>query len=345
MAVTNSTDPSWNGVVAPPGTSQITPAQGVTPPGVSSPTLGGTRTMAPQELFRRRWRVTVDTIEFSQLDISAKIEKSTDDKPNTCELSIWNLSEQHRQQIAELNPPSAQVSVTAKAKEKAAARKKATKGIPVMIEAGYGDGLDDDLSLLWLGDLRYAHSERQGPDWVTKLEAGDGEKAYQNARMNVSYGPKTPVDVALRAMVRALGLGEGNVEATVNRLKLAGGGTMFPQGVVLAGSVSRLLNNFARSADLEWSIQNGAVQFIDRGKALDQEAILVSSDTGMIDVPTVDVDGVLTVKMLLVKDIRPGRKLVVDARGVKGNYKAEKISYTLDSAGNDWGVSIQATRY
>jgi len=303
----------------------------------------GPRTFVGGELFNRRWKITIDTIEFTGLDVMFRIEKSLKDEPNKCELSVWNLNAEHRAAIEELNPITTTVGATLKAKQKVAARKQATKGIPVKIEAGLGE--EADLSLLWLGDLRTAHSVREGPDWVTKFESGDGEKAYQNARVNVSYGPKTPVATALKAMVRAMGLGEGNIDTIVHKLEIAGVGKIFPQGTVISGPAAGHIRDFARSADLEWSIQDGTFQFLERGKALAQEAIKVSAETGMLDSPTVDVDGILTVKMLLVPDIRPGRLLVMDALRIKGNYRADKVTYVCDSAGDEWGVEIQASRY
>lgn len=305
------------------------------------------------ELFGRSCRITIgvsrDTesirsfvsakaISFDSLDVSFEIEKTLKSEPNKCHLKVWNLSEEHRAALEELNPPTRAGSALAKNKEKT---HRAVDGIPVKIEAGYGK----DLSLLWLGDLRDARSEYEKPDWVTTLESGDGEKAWQNARINVSFGPKTPVETALRAMVRALGVGEGNLSSVVQKLKIAGVGSIFPRGTVISGQVSRELTDFARSADLEWSIQNGAVQFIDRGKALASKAIKLTSGTGMIGSPTVDVDGVLKVKMQMIPDVRPGTLIVLDAARIKGNYRIEKATWTGDRAGEAWEIEVEAQRY
>jgi hypothetical protein len=235
------------------------------------------------------------------------------------------LNEDQRSALEELRPKS----------------KKATGGIPCKIVAGY----KDHTSLIWLGDLRSINSERDGPDWVTKLESGDGEKAHKNARINVSYGAKTPIDTALRAMVRALGVGEGNLAKVAAQLKLGGAGKLFSHGVVVSGNVAVKITDFARSADLEWSIQDGTIQFLNRGKALSTKAIVVSADTGMIGSPTVDNDGVLSVKLLMIPDIRPGTLLVVKAERIKGNYRIEKATWSGDTFGSDWYVECEAKRY
>lgn len=294
------------------------------------------------ELFGRTCTVTVATdleistaLKFTTLDISFKIEKSLKTEPNTCELQLWNLSKESRAAIEELAPPVRAGSSLVKKQPH-----QAITGIPVRIEAGYGD----NQSLLWLGDLRTAKSQYQKPDWITRLDSGDGEKAWQNARVNVSYGPMTPVDVALRAMVRALGLGEGNLAQVAADLQLVGMGKFYTQGTVISGYVQQQLKDFCRSADLECSIQDGAVQFVDRGAALKGRAVHITPSTGMIGSPTVDVDGILHIQMQLIPDVRPGTLLVVDADRVKGSYRIEKATWTGERAGVDWKITCEAAR-
>lgn len=276
-------------------------------------------------LFRRAWKVTVDTIEFTGLDVAFKVEKTLKLTPNTCELHIWNLTEDHRAQLEQLRPRDGQ---------------KATRGIPCRIEAGYQDAM----SLIWLGDLRTAVTTREGPDWVTRLTSGDGEKALKHARISVSYGPKTPLDTALRAMARALGVGEGNLSKVVAKLKQAGVAE-WPTGKVLSGPVARHLHDFAQSADLEISIQDGALQFVDRGQALQGTALRLAEETGLIDSPSVDNEGVLHAKMLMIPDVRPGGLVTVEAARVKGSYRITKATWLGDSAGVDWCIEIEAERY
>jgi hypothetical protein len=276
-------------------------------------------------LFDRRATVTVDTIRFTALDFSFRIEKSLKPEPNTCELEIFNLSEEHASRLELLAPKTG---------------KRAIQGIPCKIEAGY----KDSVSQLWLGDLRTVETVVDGPDTVTRLSSGDGEKAWQNARLHVSYGPKTPIETALRAVARALGVGEGNLGKVVSKLKIAGS-AIFPMGAVISGSASRELVEIARSADLEVSIQDGALQFLDRGRALAGQAIRLAPETGMIGSPTVDNEGVLTVESLIIPDLKPGALIVVEGKRVKGNFRATKCTWSGDTAGADWTITTEAERY
>lgn len=276
-------------------------------------------------LFDRRVTVTVGTIQFTDLDVAFKVEKTLKPLPNTCELSIWNLTQDHQAQLEQLRPR---------------AKGAVTTGVPCKIEAGY----ESVTSLIWLGDLRTVDTVRDGADWVTHLTSGDGEKAWKNAKLHISFGPKTSLDTALRAMARALGVGEGNLSKVVSKLKQAGS-AIYPQGTVISGPVQRELRAFAESADLEVSIQDGSLQFIDRGKALGGSALLLNNDTGLLDSPTVDNEGVLTAKMLMIPGVRCGSLVTIDAERIKGTYRIEKATWNGDTASQEWSVEIEAKRY
>lgn len=276
------------------------------------------------KLFSRSVDVVVGPKRLTGIDCAFEIEKTIKPEPNTCELKIWNLSEDTRAAFEEISP-----------------RKKfQTKGIPVRIEAGYVD----DRAILWLGDLRNVYSEYDGVDWITTMNAGDGALAYQNSRVNISYGPMTPAETVLRELVRRLGVGEGNLAQAIALFRVTGIWKVYPNGVVLSGSAARELTDFCRSAGLEWSIQDGTIQILDRGQALRGKAIRVSSDTGMVGSPSVDNLGVLSVRTLLIPDVRVGSMLVVDSTRIKGTYRVVKARWTCDTSSTDWFIDMEARR-
>lgn len=290
-----------------------------------------------RRLFDRRVDITIDTINFQSLDCEFEIEKTLKPEPNTCNLTVYNLTREHQGQLEQL-----QQFTTGKRSKKGFKERQtqATKGIPCRIEAGYASGISQQ----WLGDLRTVETTREGADWVTKLSSGDGEKSWQNARLHVSYGPKTGIDTALRAIARGLNIGEGNLSKVVAQLKMAGS-AIYPTGAVISGSASRQLTDFARSADLEVSVQDGALQFIDRGKALAGTAIRLAPETGLIGSPTVDNQGLLTATMLMIPDVRVGGLVTVDAARIKGTYRIEKAVWSGQLPGEDWSIKLQGKRY
>ena len=289
-------------------------------------------------LFDRTWSVTVSTLDVSQFRIHFSITKTLKPEPNKGLVEIYNLSPDHRQQLEELAPGK---RVGKKRKGKTAPNIRGS--VPVRIEAGYKD---DGPQLIFLGDLHTVDSELNGADWITAVSSGDGMRATRTARINQAFGPKTPADVALRALVKSLGIGEGNLSQVVSQLRLQGTANLLTRGIVFSGPTARMMTDFCRSADLEWSIQDGAVQFVDVGKALAQSALVLSSDSGLIGSPNVDGDGVLKAKTLMLPGLKCGRLVVVKARNVQGNFRVEKITTEGDTHSNDqWYHEIEAKRY
>lgn len=283
-------------------------------------------------LHDRVWRVVVGAalgtlrtgLEVSKHRCYWRVEKTNKPEPNKCQLKIWNLSREQRAQIEELRP-----------------KEGSTSGIPVLIEGGYKS---TGVSQIFLGDLRTVWSERLGPEWVTTIESGDGEQAIQNARINQSFGPRTSPDVVLRAIVRNLGVGEGNVNQTLAKLRATGTANLLDRAV-LSGSAAEHLTNFTRQAGLEWSIQDGALQILDRDRALAGFAVLLGSSSGLVESPTVDPKGILTARAFVQPGIRVGALVRVQSQTVQGNYRIERASWECDTHGIPWYVTVEAKRY
>ena len=290
-------------------------------------------------LFDRRWNLVVSTLDVSDFAIHFRVEKTIKPEPNKVLIEVYNLDENHRGQIQELAPGK---RVGKKARHKGKTSPNVTGRVPVRLEAGYKE---DGTSLIFLGDLRTVDSEITGPDWVTAIAAGDGERNFRTARISQAFGYKTPVRTALQAAVTALGLGNGNFAAVASTLQLQGNASVYTRGLVLSGSAAMALNDICRSANLEWSIQDGVVQFVDLNTALAQKAVKLTADTGLIGSPNVDGNGVLKAKLLMVPGLTCGRLVVVDSRQIQGQFRVEKIVTEGHTHGPDWYHEIEAKRY
>ncbi len=280
-----------------------------------------------QLLFKRKATITIDTLEIpcavGGFDVAFDVEKRHDGKPNTATLKIWNLNPDHRGEIL----------------SKAAAAKK--KKVLVQIEAGY-DG-PSGVSRIFRGDMRLAFHERNGPDIITNVEAGDGEFSISRAKISKSWGPGTPVATVLSDIVGELGEGQGNL-AQASIAQFLGGGAAFVGGTACSGKAVHELTRITRSLGLEWSIQDGTLQFLSTGKALESAAVLVSDTTGMVGSPNLDHKGRLNVRTLMIPDVFPGRKIELDAAELQGFYRVEACKYTGDTAGTDWYIDLDAVR-
>lgn len=265
------------------------------------------------KIFQRYIRLIIDTIDVTGLDAQFQVKKNLLPQPNTCELKVYNLNATHRAAL------------------------EALKVATISLEAGYEGGY----SSLFLGDLRTSISTREGPDWVTSLGAGDGEKAIRTARVSASIKKgATTIDV-VKTIARALGVGEGNLSSAAQTLQASGISDLFSEGTILSGSASREMTHICASAGLTWSIQRGALQILHTKEALDNEALFISQDTGMIGAPTSDGKGVVTVKLLMIPDVFPGRKMVLEGQQTRGNYRIEEVVTTGDTAATDWYHEIK----
>ena len=272
------------------------------------------------KLFNRNWSIRLNDRKFDKpIDIAFKVEKSIKSEPNTCELRIWNLSEAHRKELT------------------------AADKVAVRIDAGYVEGI----TTIFNGELRYVHVERDGADLITVIEGKDGGHAYQTARINRSVPAGTSVENVLRLCAEAMGVGLGNVLDSIRNSRIGNVGAKYTEGKVLSGPVARILTTLLNSAGMTWSIQDGNLQVLDRGRARQDTSVLLTPDTGLVEA-VLDLTKkkkrqvqVVKVKTLMVPGIYPGRQLRVRSETIQGAYRADKLIYTGDTKEGDWYIDIE----
>lgn len=272
-------------------------------------------------------RLQVDTLLITGLRVAFSVSKSTSEEPNTCRVSVYNLSEDTRARLSRM------------------------RGVPVRLEAGYAS----NLGLLFQGDTRRTATGIQhaktGPDWVTTLECGDGETAYRYARFSGSYARGTSVTKVAEDMAKSLGIGLGNLEETLKAGGFRQGLQSFPAGFAARGRAAEELNGLMRTLGLEASIQDGKLQVLKPGETLKGQAVLLTPETGLRGSPAYnsaegkekDEPPTLKVSSLLQPAIRPGVQLRVEARSVRGNFKVKAVTHAGDTHGGDWASECTCT--
>lgn len=275
------------------------------------------------ELFRRAWRVQVGSLDVSDLAITFKAKRTLAQRAGTLELTIRNLSPEHRREIQ-------------------TARRFRTF---VEVQAGYVGGM----SLIFRGDLRKAVPAREGTDWIVKVTAGDGEHALRSARVSRSFAPGTTVQAVVQHIAEAMGVGIGNAVTALRGASLGTAGLIgdaLPEGTVLHGSAAAELTRLCESARKTWSIQEGNLQILDLGGALSRTAILLSPDTGMVGTPEIVNRRVITVKALLQPGLVPGQQVVVqsDALLSTAPWRITEADYSGDTHGVDWYATLTCHR-
>jgi len=279
-------------------------------------------------LFNRYARVTIGSVQFDELDVEFKVRASLRPRhPNTCDLKIYNLSAVSRKTL-EL---PAQIGL-------------ANGGnLPLRLEAGY----KDNYAQIYYGEVRYLQSSSVEQDVITEVSSGSSEKKIQSARINTSFANNTPPDQVLQAIAKALGVGTGNIQDAVNTMQKLGLSSIFGAGCVLSGNAARALDNFCKSANLEWSVQGGKLQFLQLGQYLpvnEEQAVKLSASTGLISSPTVDTQGVATAVCMMIPYLSPGRKVLFDAKDLQGSYRIFECTWHGQSLGEQWQCKIKAQK-
>ena len=255
------------------------------------------------------------------LDVVFQVERSLQRSANTAKFDIYNLNPEHRAGLQQLD-----------------------KTNEVSVEAGYAGSIGE----IFRGKLSEARSMKNGPDWITSIESGDGEIALRSARINQSFPPGTTVETVMSTLIKKLGVGKGNALKQIARDFIADGqklGREFIEGTVVSGSVSDQMTSLLDSMGLEWSVQNGNLQVLEKGAALDRTAVVLNKSTGLVGSPEVGSDGVLKCTSLLQAEIYPGRKIKVESRSVPGSlFVVGKAKYTGDTSGQPWYVEVEAKR-
>lgn len=272
------------------------------------------------DLFGRALKLQIDTLvidspaDSSGLHVTFKAVKTLKPDPNTCDVSVWNLNADHRAAIT-----------------------KATRPV-VSLAAGYGT----DLTQLFLGQTIHSEHNRRNADIVTTLSTSDGGEKKQKSRVNVSFGAHAqPADV-LRAITKALGLKPGNTATAIAKLSKGLPANMYLEGTTLSGNAGRELDALCRSAGLEWSIQDGALQFLDLNTSLSKFAIVLSPSSGLVGSPSINSKGIVTGQALIVKDMLPGRQVRIESEFLNTRARLTKCTYSGDTHSGDWTVDFEA---
>lgn len=274
----------------------------------------------PERLFRRSWRVTIDTLDCGALDVRFKVHRTLASRAGTLELEVYNLTEAHRAEAQRFH------------------RRGGTSRHVVRVEAGY----ESNRSVLFQGNIREVYNSRTGPEWITKVLAADGLFAYRGARVLRSFGASTSLADVVRAMAAQMDVGVGNLDPSLSNTTVGRLSPQFSGGSVVHGRADRELTRMLNAAGLEWSVQAGVLQVLPAGHSLGREAILLDAEHGMIESPTLSRNRVASVKALLIPELVPGRKVRIESGVVSGFYRIDETEFSGDTRGTDWYASITA---
>jgi hypothetical protein len=254
------------------------------------------------------------------LRIEFEIKKDSKKNPNAGRISVYNLVNTTRTKFEE---PNARVSLSAGYREEAG---------PLMMFAG---------------DVTHVSSLIEKAEISTIFELGEGYRAVRDSVISKGYAPGVTSKEVLtdlsKSMSLPLTLPPDAPEYT------------WKNGLSYYGSSRVLMDKVTSAAGLEWSVQAGNLQVVEKNGVTTRQGILISDSSGMIGSPVrvrkakVEKSGNKTevvantesedgwkVKTLLMPMLNPGDRVILESIVAEGIFRIQDIKHTGDSHGGDW---------
>jgi hypothetical protein len=268
--------------------------------------------------------IDINNLNPPALRITFDIQKSAKKDVNKSRISIWNLAPSTR---ARLEEPRGRVA----------------------LYAGYRE--DAGPLLIFQGDVTYASTEIDGADISTNFELGDGYREIRDAVISKSYAPGVSSTEVVNDIAQSMNL----------PLTMPGDAPerMWEQGLSYSGSSRVFLDQVVTGAGMEWSIQNGSLQVIERGGVTTRQGILISDHSGMVGspvrvrqakvekagsktevVPSNESDTGWRVKCLLMPTLNPGDRVILESIVAEGVFRIQDLKHQGDSHGGDWQTEL-----
>jgi hypothetical protein len=262
----------------------------------------------------------------TDLRIQFEVTKTVDSTPNAAIIKIFNLAPSNEAQIKNVYDE-------------------------VVLRAGYVGAVQQ----VFRGNIKHVYRYREANDYITEIEAGDGEKDYKLATMNETLAAgTTSAQIVDRAVASFGGIGD------TKKGVIQTGASGRVRGKVVSGNTRNVLDDVAKDSGANWSIQDGQLTIVKTAGVLPGEAIVITTDTGMLNAPEINERGI-AVTCLLNPLLQVNGRIKLDNAGIKakrqkalalgkkleaqkapvrldpdGIYKVIKLTHKGDTRGNDW---------
>lgn len=235
-----------------------------------------------------------DGLDLSQLQFKFSTKQKDIQSPNSIRIRVYNLSDQ-----------------TAKTIQNEFTR--------VSLSCGYENG---NFGQIFIGNIvQLRQGKENATDKYLDILAADGDAAYNFALVRQSIAAGSTAANHVTAAVQSLSA----VDPTITQGYTGGldSAPKLPRGKVLYGMARDVLRDVGKSTGTQWSIQNGVVQTVPINSYLPGDAIVLTSQTGMISIPEQTIDGI-TITALLNPQFQVAGRVQIDNAS---------IAQTLDTSG------------
>lgn len=189
----------------------------------------------------------------------------------------------------------------------------------IVLQAGYED--NPFLPSIFVGNVQSASTFRQGPDFMTQIEAFDGGHGIQNGQADVSLPAGYTMKDVLLNLVKAM---PNVVPGAMSDLNVPDSGT---RGITLSGNAWDLAQKHA-GPNLETFIDKEVANFVGKDRYLSGEFLLINAETGLLGTPRLFYEG-LDVTILFEPRVFVDMKVVLESseRVYNGTYAIKGITH------------------
>ncbi len=270
-------------------------------------------------LFKRRATLVFgkegeEVPEISGLRIKFEIEKTSESNANTAKIQIFNMNPTNRGRLQENN-------------------------LVVILKAGYS-GIDEEPleEIIFKGNISKTQTIKQGADYVSTIECGDGEKALLEKHLDKSFESGTTMQAMINELKTALGVTVANIKDITSEQLVNGG--------AVSGKVKDILDNLTQRMGLTWSIQDEELHIQSPTTVNQTQAVLVSAQTGLISEPIKREAGIEVLTFLNPK-LRPNRTIKIESDKLDSGesfFRIRKLNFRGDTKEGDWMAKVEAIR-
>lgn len=267
--------------------------------------------------------------------------------PDQGTIRVWNLPEDLTRAIAQ-DAKDLQLSLSETQKRYQLSDEvrsrlivSALEGHAIEVYAGYGD----NPQLIFRGDPIEVRRVRDGLDWVTEIDVGDGFVALQQQYLASQYGVGvTPAGLLAFAFALVDAQGDrAQMEAAVTAVAPNAFVAQRANGFTAVGRPIDTIRDVATYIGLQWWVRNGKVEFVARDEVLPDFAVLLTERGNLLELGEPDEQDYVQFTALLSPEIHPGRGVVFQ-RATGEEFKARVMSteIVLDSHEDAWAISGMA---
>ena len=194
----------------------------------------------------------------------------------------------------------------------------ATKNSRVVLYAGY----ESNSEVIFSGNITKVSNKRHDVDLITTIEVRDGDNSYRTSKFVKSYAPNVSTSYIIEDLITESKLARGNVSGIPE--------TKYINGYSFTGLFRDCMDEICQKNDLEWSIQNEAIQISAReGFNLDS-IISLSAESGLIESPSKTKNGI-EFKSLLQPRLIPGKRVAIQSKEINDIFTIKTVTQEGDS--------------